>query len=68
VPVKIGRCGDCQHWDARSEKWGNCTLATTLYGDPSFPDSLAFAEDHEKYQADLRTRHDFGCVQFEAEL
>ncbi len=56
---------DIAHRDGR---WGVCVLTT--YGREGgysydHPESFALAHDHERYAAELLTRPDFGCVQWE---
>jgi hypothetical protein len=62
------RLGGGQDITRRDGRWGLCLL--TVYGRNvsyaySHPDSLALAHDHEDYGAELLTRPDFGCVQWE---
>lgn len=44
--------------------WGVCAM--TRYGpEYAHPESLALSTDHEDYGAELVTRPDFGCVQWQ---
>jgi hypothetical protein len=76
-------CKDCQFWEAPSTAncgveddenyryttygFGVCTLSESIDGVPT-NQSLAFARDYETYMASLRTKPEFGCVQFKLKV
>lgn len=68
----MGVCSECSWWkDAGYEGlyfggwWGECALAEACGEVQMHPDSRAVAQcGHGR--AKLETRHDFGCVQWEA--
>lgn len=77
----MGLCKDCRWWirepidaDLHPElpqDSGICELTVSSGAaipkiQPRHPESLAVAEDDERFYAALRTRPHFGCVQFEA--
>ncbi len=74
------RCATCRHWHhdkwtlrlatnwfpddgMRFSGWGECQLARPHEPHPT---TKAIAFDHERYEANLLTAPDFGCVQWEA--
>jgi hypothetical protein len=74
-----GLCKDCRHWETIEEiralrlpvsdwnaDFGMCRVANGESGNPERREQKCFAEDGEHYKACLRTKPDFGCVQFEA--
>ena len=64
-----GHCRDCEWWDPLdddTDPFGVCWLAASIDGHARESASLAYAIDGEGYAAALRTRAEFGCVQFEA--
>ena len=62
-------CKTCKHWSRNHvdalEGWGICLMAQGESGTAVIPDTLAFAEDAEAYDASLHTSPDFYCNQFE---
>ncbi|MFA4974556.1 MAG: hypothetical protein WC683_18265 [bacterium] len=66
----VRTCEPCRWWDAdkvyRVAGWGKCGLAESDCSYAIYKRSLAVAQDYEGYRAHLETRHDFGCVQWEA--
>ena len=62
-------CKNCKHWINNwrwKDSWGVCGLAGSDSGAADHEQSLAWASGFEQYGAELNTREDFGCVQFEA--
>lgn len=65
----MNTCSTCRWWAnqhsfADGPTWGGCEL-TGGGNSPDHPESLAWASDAERYSAELNTRHDFGCNQWE---
>lgn len=65
-------CRDCRHWTPPAtyewfpgEKFGTCELTKSEDGNPHTPKTAAFARDAEGYRAELATKPDFSCNQFE---
>lgn len=50
---------------AAYERWGFCDMASSDGDKPTQPSTLAYARDYESYKAELITREDFSCVQWE---
>lgn len=71
----MGICRDCEHWMEPETNpyfvqddealWGLCEISWSKGGRPIEPNAKFVALDNESYQADLHTRWDFGCNQFE---
>ena len=60
------RCKTCQFWKQfKDEVWGTCELAETEGAMPKVLPTLAMAQDLESCAAQLQTRQNFGCVQWE---
>lgn len=62
-------CRGCEFWDKTSTgegEWGECDFVRTAwYGEePIHPETRAYVFVGNVDAANLRTRHDFGCVQF----
>lgn len=71
----MGNCKDCKHWSQdRNEFWelthlkyeGKELNEQSEYGACSSDSVKWFARYDGGYNAELLTRHDFGCVLFEA--
>lgn len=62
-------CANCKHWKAESnfcyEGFGECSRASSDMGHPNDSGSLAHAQDCEAYGAELNTKPDFSCIQWE---
>jgi hypothetical protein len=68
-----GRCKTCTHWSWEGEdEWGMCELTRVLSSTASVqilhPQTLAYVHEMYPAYAHLRTREDFGCVQWEANI
>jgi hypothetical protein len=70
----VNTCETCKHWENSGLRvnqgypypgYGVCKRATGHSG-PDEKDALAYADDAEDYEAYLRTKPNFGCVQWEA--
>lgn len=63
------RCTTCSNWLELDEgsRWGECLIAGTKDDEPQHKDTKAhvFIDIHFKGYAELLTRFDFGCVQWE---
>jgi hypothetical protein len=61
--IVVGRCRNCNWWQAMSERIGFCKLVSATNEFP--PSSRMRVEAHDDLcKADLFTAPDFGCVEF----
>ena len=68
----MNNCKTCKHWKGMypgvaPNEIGICDLTHSSNAVPVTPGTLAFAIDCEGYGAELRTKPDFGCVQWEGQ-
>jgi hypothetical protein len=62
-PFEVRRCRAAPHWQ-QALQWSDDGEKQELL--PEHAGRLAFAADGSGYQAELLTRAEFGCVQWEA--
>lgn len=60
-------CQNCVHWRSMTPIVGICGMTESERGQPRDWDSKAVAFDFEGFEAWLRTKHDFGCNQWEGQ-
>lgn len=63
----MNTCETCRWWTMPNDNkvYGSCLLAESTNGSPLFFNSDAYADDCESYKAKLKTKPNFGCVQWE---
>jgi hypothetical protein len=72
--VLLNTCETCRHWEKKPghfnqsnhSGYGRCVIAAGYAGEPDIDDVMAYATDSEDYEAQLMTKPNFGCVQWEA--
>jgi hypothetical protein len=68
----MNTCETCRHWECRfrghpdHDGFGTCEIADSDENGATPGTGLAYAQDADNYHAWLKTKPNFGCVQWEA--